>query len=60
MTIRLSGAQVTQVREALARFKEHDATGQSWYDRGGEGVHLPVETLVEDILTIVVPEGVKS
>jgi hypothetical protein len=58
MAIRLTGAQVTRVREALARFEDNDSAstiGDEYHSpcRGGEGVHVPVEQLVEDILGIM-------
>jgi len=53
--IRLSGAQVTQIREHLSRYNEN--TKWEWH-RGGTLVPLQTATeeLVEEILTTVMPE----
>jgi hypothetical protein len=46
MSIRLSGAQVTRVREALQQRQDN---------LGPAGRHEAIEELVEDILNIVLP-----
>jgi hypothetical protein len=55
MAIRLSGAQVTRIDEALTRF--HENSRQSLYRQGPNVPHqTATEELVEDILKVVLPE----
>jgi len=54
MGIRLSGAQVTRIKESLDRYERNgiDDRRNSYYTP----FHIRVEELVEDILKEVVPE----
>jgi len=54
MSIRLSGAQVTRVRECLQRYKDNVRYGGRWTGRDVP-VQTATEELCEDILKIVLP-----
>ena len=54
--IHLSGAQVTRIQECLTRYREDTHVGM-WRDDPDVPVHIAIETLVEDILKIVLPQA---
>jgi hypothetical protein len=54
MSIRLSGAQVTRIREALERKQDNE----EWVGRLRQ--HKATEELVEDILNIVLPPSTEA